>query len=651
MEQAMLSQCQTRLVELKATGQLPSPSGVALAIMRLAQNEGATVAEIAQVLESDPAMVGRLLKLANSAWAAVSRPITTVQEATKRLGMRAVRDLALGFSLIGRAGNTVCAAFDYKKFWALSLARAVAAQVLGINQRQIAPDEAFTCGLLSDVGTLALVSVYPGAYAAVLARSQAMVEPINDLEREAFATDHQELTIALLQDWGLPELFGEAVRHQDTPETEDLPQDSAALLMARLLHAAEHLARLCVADDDQRGQLLPELFTRCALLSIDEEDVITLGDRVVAEWQEWGKIFEVATEPIPSLAELAARTPELNPAVIPLGTPAGAWAPGTLTILAVSADPSVVQLLTQNLGAAGYTVLVAGNGQDALGVLLECDAQLILADWDLPKINGPELCQTLRQTKIGRQIHIILLTGPAEEHAGQALAAGADDYLVKPIRPEQLLVRVQAAQRVVHLQQEVIRDKEELSRFAADLAVANRTLQQAAYADPLTGLPNRRHILESLNEEWAAATGNGQPLACMIVDIDHFKDVNDTHGHHVGDLVLREVAGVLRSALRRSDLVGRLGGEEFVIVCPDSDRESAWRCAERLRRSVENKVMHTQGCVCRVTVSVGVSIREEWTRDIEDLLSVADRAVYAAKRAGRNHVHLAERDSTQKISG
>jgi two-component system cell cycle response regulator len=645
----MATQCQARLVELKATGQLPSPTGVALAIMRLTQNEDVKVTELAQALESDPAMVGRLLKLANSAGSGSGRSVTTVQEAVTRLGLRAVRNLALGFSLIRRSGNASCSQFDYQRFWSRSLAKAVATQVLGIRQAQVRTGEAFTCGLLCDVGTLALASVYPTGYASVLARASATGKPIAAIEHEQFAIDHQELTIALLEDWGLPQYFGEAVRDHKCPEAEIRADDSVGLRLSRLLYAADHLAELCLADDCERNWLMTELFKRCRLLAIPPDEVITLGDRAIGQWQEWGKIFEVATCTVPSLADLSQRCQVLAQGESVQVRLDSGTARRSLTILAASADVCLLRMLTDCLGAAGHQVLTAANGQQALRLLVECDAQVVITDWEMDPLDGPALCRILRETKIGRQMYIILLADALGDQYEPEVAA--DDYLTKPVQHAQLLARIRAAERIIEVQQEAIQDKEELGRYAADLSASNRTLQEAAYADPLTGLPNRRHILERLREEWASATRKEHSLACMVVDIDHFKTVNDSHGHDVGDLVLQEIAAILRSSVRGHDFVGRLGGEEFVILCPKIDRKGAWQCAERLRRNVEVRVAATPSGPCRVTISVGVALREAETSNSDELLKAADRAVYAAKRAGRNLVCMADCQLAQQIDG
>ena len=200
---------------------------------------------------------------------------------------------------------------------------------------------------------------------------------------------------------------------------------------------------------------------------------------------------------------------------------------------------------------------------------------------------------------------------------------------------------VRAAHRTILLQDQLRRDKEELRRYAAELAFANRKLQEAALTDHLTGLPNRRCAMERLAQEWASSVRTGQSLACIFIDIDHFKQVNDRHGHDVGDQVIRETGGVLKAAVRECDVVCRIGGEEFVTICRDTDLEGAARLAERARQELEKHSFGVPGFDDQVTICAGVGVRDSSMCRPGDLLNAADTAVYAAKRAGRNCVKIA----------
>src|SRR5581483_6441272 len=176
-----------------------------------------------------------------------------------------------------------------------------------------------------------------------------------------------------------------------------------------------------------------------------------------------------------------------------------------------------LRLLTRHLKKAGHAVHGAPDGAEALRQVLEVNPQLVITDWVMPGMDGTALVKALRQTKMGRQLYVIMLTCSEEDETQvEAFEAGADDYVVKPFRPRLLGARLRACARVVRLQEEVRRDKEELRRRMAELGVANRKLQQAALTDALTGLYNRRYALERLDQEWAASGRNGLPLACLI---------------------------------------------------------------------------------------------------------------------------------------
>jgi len=235
---------------------------------------------------------------------------------------------------------------------------------------------------------------------------------------------------------------------------------------------------------------------------------------------------------------------------------------------------------------------------------------------------------------------IILSALEQDDQLVEAFESGVDDYVTKPFTPRVLAARMRAGQRVIELQEDARRDSENLRRFAAELAVANRRLQQAALTDPLTGLPNRRYGMERLEQEWAASARNQRPLTCMVIDVDQFKLVNDTYGHDSGDVVLRQVASVLRKEARAEDVICRLGGEEFLVIAPDTTLAAGLNLGERLRGAVA-KARASNGSISHnTTVSIGVAQREAGMRRVDELIKAADNALYNAKRAGRNRVSL-----------
>ncbi|MDP1995858.1 MAG: diguanylate cyclase, partial [Gallionella sp.] len=216
--------------------------------------------------------------------------------------------------------------------------------------------------------------------------------------------------------------------------------------------------------------------------------------------------------------------------------------------------------------------------------------------------------------------------------------AGADDYLVKPVAQKVFFARLRAAQRVVQLQEELAFDREQLLRFSKDLAASNERLQRLALTDALTELPNRRFAMERLEQEWALSKRGDRTLSCMMVDIDCFKPINDKFGHQAGDEVLKCVANTLRQSARTQDVVCRYGGEEFVVICPDTGIDAAYQCAERLRLNVAALKFKNQEAGIRLAISIGVAEKKEGVTSIEKLLNRADECLYAAKQGGRNRV-------------
>jgi diguanylate cyclase (GGDEF)-like protein len=268
---------------------------------------------------------------------------------------------------------------------------------------------------------------------------------------------------------------------------------------------------------------------------------------------------------------------------------------------------------------------------------MECRPHLIVADWLMPQMDGLQFCRTLRSTTIGRGVYLLLLTGVEDEaRLVDAFDAGVDDYVVKPVNKRLLLARLKAGERVVSLQTEVESDREEIRRFAAELALTNRRLQEAALLDSLTGIPNRRYAMDRIHQEWSAAERSSRRLACMLIDVDHFKRINDTYGHDVGDIVLQRVADALKLTARTQDVICRIGGEEFLVVCPDTDAAAAAQCAERLRSAANALRVSVGNVSLQVTISIGVAAMDATMRGPDSMIKAADQAVYAAKQAGRN---------------
>ena len=631
----------TKFHELKATGLLPSPKGVALAIMELAQNENVTNATMTRTIQADPALAARIVNAANTAQFAGRRPVASIADAVVVLGLSAVRQIALGISLVSEYRDGKCESFDYKRFWSSSLVTALAMQAIVRHTRSAIPEEMFLLGLLSRIGCLALATVYPRDYAEVLnEHAHGTMASLSPLERRQFATDHNELTAALLSDWGLPEVLVEPVLHHEHPVTGKFAEGGRAFALCHGLNLAGYFSDLCLAPEAARPAMLPNLYLLGLRIGLDADHVSAIAEQCVRDWQEWGRLLEVPTGNVDPVAELA-RAAENGAADPARGTDENAESKRKLRLMVVDDDPTTLEFLNSLLAEAGYAVFSAVNGKQALDRALECWPQLILVDWKMPEMDGIQFCRALRSMKLGRGVYVVMLTGNEDESAViEAFEAGIDDHVMKPINPKILLARLRAGERVVSLQNEIESDREEVRRFAAELATTNRHLNEVALLDPLTGIPNRRYAMGRLDQEWAAAQRGARALACMMIDIDHFKPVNDTHGHDVGDIVLQSVADVLKRTARTHDVVSRIGGEEFLMVCPDTDAVAAGQCAERLRQAVASNSVQVGNVAIRVTISVGVAAMSTAMGGPEVMVKAADQAVYAAKQAGRNRIRI-----------
>jgi diguanylate cyclase (GGDEF)-like protein len=312
-------------------------------------------------------------------------------------------------------------------------------------------------------------------------------------------------------------------------------------------------------------------------------------------------------------------------------------------VLVVDDEPTSLRLVDALLKKEGHEVTTATNGHEALALALENPPQMVVTDWMMPGMDGVQLCRHLRSNDAGRDLYILILTGRSEEERiVEAFEAGADDHVAKPVNQKLLLARIRPGVRVIKLQESLraqVRQKEEANR---KLAVEKRRFKVASMTDALTELPNRRYAMKRLEKEWATSERSGLPLSVILLDIDHFKKVNDTYGHDVGDEVLKSTANAIHRVLRTSDTCTRMGGEEFLVICPGTPLDGAVLLADRIRAAVEANDVPWKGFDQRkVTISLGVGCTSLAGIDsIDELLKIADEAVYPAKGQGRNRVAL-----------
>ncbi|MGB7284949.1 MAG: diguanylate cyclase [Candidatus Acidiferrum sp.] len=288
------------------------------------------------------------------------------------------------------------------------------------------------------------------------------------------------------------------------------------------------------------------------------------------------------------------------------------------------------RLLEKTLERAGYEVTAVENGRQALEQLSKLDGpRLALLDWMMPEVDGPGVCRAVRTRSEQTYIYMVLLTSKgSKEETVLGLESGADDYLTKPFNAEELRARLRVGERILLLEDRLVEARENM-RFRAT-------------HDPLTSLLNRGAIMELLGRELHRSHREQKSTAILLGDVDHFKRVNDTLGHVVGDEALREIANRLLASVRSYDFVGRYGGEEFLVVLNSCDANYAPGRAEEIRRSISNREIQTAKGPLALTMSFGVLLSGDWgPRPVEELLHEVDLALYEAKGGGRDCLRIA----------
>jgi two-component system cell cycle response regulator len=296
------------------------------------------------------------------------------------------------------------------------------------------------------------------------------------------------------------------------------------------------------------------------------------------------------------------------------------------------ADDSAVsrKLVELTLSEKQYSLIFAKSGRETLKLFAEHHPAIVIIDWMMPDLTGIEICQHIRSRSHASYTYIMLLTGmSAKESVVEGLAAGADDYLTKPFDQEELRARAGVGLRIIELQREI--------------EAKNLLLKELALTDALTGLPNRRAIEDWATRQLSGAARYGFSFWVALADLDHFKTVNDTHGHDAGDTVLKAFSEILRSNSRHSDICGRIGGEEFLLILTHATEENAKGAIDRVRAELEATKFNFDGSSLTVTASFGLAgFTGTRAPDFNRLVSQADAALYSAKRHGRNRLELAE---------
>ncbi|MCM2288879.1 MAG: diguanylate cyclase [Sulfuritalea sp.] len=676
-----------RIEEIKGMETFPLPKGAAMALIRLTQREGTSLAVMAHALKADPALSVRVIRVANGVSGTEQGPLVSLRDAVNVLGVPAVRSLAMGFSLLEHHRSGACSNFDYPRFWSHALARAVALQLLAGLRAGCPPADAFSVGLIARLGELVLATVFAQPYGELL-QQWRVGQVLAQREQEAFGASSGALTASLLLDYNLPEECIAAVEVFDLPAVGSQQDGGGDAIVRQLLVLADYIGAVCVAAPTEWRGLMPKLFQLGAKLSLKTEELIALCNRTAHEWREWGGMLELETGPMPHFEDAVDLPPnapvpaapaapkaseppkaakvveppkapkateppkaaELPKAPKPVEPPKAAQSPRPpepevraattgvdvaepMSILLVGDEARLRNPLREVLTAAGYRVAEAANGRQGLTMAIELQPPIMLLDLLSTEIDGIELTRTLRQFKAGRSIYILILSDREDdEKLVAAFTAGADGFLTLPLPPRILTARLQAGKRAASLREELGQEQEKIRRISAELAVSNQQLQEVGMTDLLTGCRNRRYAMERIQQEWATAVRSERPLACMVIDVDNLKQLNDTHGHDAGDTALKLVVSAFREEMRAQDVLARSGGDEFLVICPDTPLEAALACAERMRAAVAALPVVGGARTVHGSVSIGVAVRDATTPDADALIRLADQSAYLAKR-------------------
>jgi len=299
-----------------------------------------------------------------------------------------------------------------------------------------------------------------------------------------------------------------------------------------------------------------------------------------------------------------------------------------LAVLVVDDSPVYRKLVEHALEDQAYSPVFAKNGSEALALYASHAPSIVITDWVMPDFSGLELCQHIRGDLQHPYTYIIVLTSISEkDKVVKGLAAGADDYLTKPFDPGELLARIGVGRRTIDLHREI--------------DGKNKLLEEMAHTDPLTALPNRRALEEWAGRQLRGAARHGYSLWVIYADLDSFKNINDSRGHDAGDQVLKEFAAILKEFTRASDISGRMGGDEFLLVLTHIDEKHIRLTVERLREQMAAKKFSYGRESFSVTASFGIcGFQGKEPLEFYQLVRQADKALYCAKRAGRNQIKV-----------
>ncbi len=630
------------LKQLNLQGGLPTPKGIALELIKLTGRDDYSSTEVALLISTDPALSVRVIHAANALIISSVRGIVTISDAITVLGMRAIRQLVIGITMMIDHQHGPCKQFDYGHFWSSSLLTGIAIRHLALQAKFASSEELFMVGLLANIGELAMSTAYPEKFGSLTQNTaRDDIAGLYQLEQQQFGFDHGELSSAILAELSFPLIFQMMARDYHREHAGEQTFDSRESKLITLLQVASLIAQISLTLPSQRDVLIQSLKQKSNQAGIEPSFLIKVADSCASDYMQWTGMLNLPSRSIPSFAELF----EANESKVQKAQKSQPAQPTyerndyKLHILLVTMDQGMHEL-SGMLRQTAHQIMTASSTADAMRLIDSQKTQLLIIDSQSAQAEGLVLCRDLRRHPHTPPLYIImLLNDNTAQMLEAAFDAGADNYLLHSYTPKILDASLRAAQRVIKLQEELSIEREQMMHFSTELSESNERLHQLSLTDALTTLPNRRLAMDRLAQEWAATDRSHRPLSCMMIDVDHFKAINDTYGHQTGDEALRLIARTLRHEARSQDVVCRYGGEEFLVICPDTRLEFAAQVAQRMRNAIENLVLSLPDHPpIKMTVSIGLTEKSAAIAALDEFVKHADVNLYAAKKAGRNRI-------------
>ncbi|NNM81528.1 MAG: HDOD domain-containing protein [Burkholderiales bacterium] len=619
-----------KFLELKASANLPSPKGTALKLIELCQRENVTLPQLITVLQTDPATVGRILKLANSASFARTRPAASLSpDILMSIGIQAIRLLVLSFSLIAENRKGECQGFDYTHFWIRSVMTGAGTQLLGSCARLAPPAELFTLGLLVHIGQLAMATVFPREYAELIGKFDQFSREVSAPEEQSFGFTHIEVSAAMIQEWGLPKLFTDVVRFHENPENSG--EGGRKVRLMNCLDLAQKLTGISFLSDEEREVEFVGLKLLGERAGISEDQLLELADRMLVESKEWCSILEMPLDQLPKFSSFSGSPSPGKTDSVGMSRP----------VLVVGEHSDWRTTLLDLLGKLGYSAHPSSMGDAALVNAEILDPEIVLIE--LEGHEGLRTISRLRDAGNGGLCYIIAVCGDCEENIlSAALQRGMDDYLREPVEERTLLARLAAGHRIVSKQRLLMQEHADLQKMKSRFSKFAKGDSSVLLFDPLTGFYNRSYAIDRLKQEWSAVLRSFRPLSILLLEIDQFASVYELRGKEIADALLLHFSAVIRASARLADIPCLYAEGIFLLILPGTGIEGTVRLGERILASASESVLKVSNQRLEIGASIGAAEKSEGHHSFYALINAAENALELAKSKGRNQVIPAE---------